>query len=84
MSADITIDNVMILVAGPEIIGVKDCSNALSNGDAEIGDARDWWIRGHAQNDAIQMGSPGYNSNYAFKHMGDRQSRYSSMVQVMD
>lgn len=85
ISADITIDNLLISKAGPEVIEVKDCSNPLSNGDAEIGDARDWWIRGHEQNDSIQMGSPGYgNSKYAFKHMGTRQNRYYSMVQIMD
>jgi len=82
---DITVDNLVLSLAEQNAIGVTNCNNPLANGDAEIGDARSWWIRGHGNNGYIEMGSPGYaGSNYAFKHMGDHSHRLSSMVQIMD
>jgi len=82
---DITVDNLVMVIAGPNTVGVKDCSNPLSNGNAEIGDARGWWIRGHYNNGVIEMGTPGYGeAGKAFKHLGARTNRLASMVQIMD
>jgi len=83
--ADISIDNLVISSAAPGTIGVTDCSNPLTNGNAEIGDAREWFIRGHGDDDSyIDMGSPGYNSAFAFKHVGKRGNKLYSMMQIMD
>ena len=79
----ITIDNVLLSSAGAEVVGVTNCSHPLSNGDAEIGDARGWLLQ--SEHGSVEMSSPGYGGiGYAFKHVGSRFNRLSSMVQLMD
>jgi len=78
---DIAIDNVVISRGG---LGTE-CSQPLSNGNAESGDARGWYFRGHGDGSYLEMGYPGYNdSGNAFKHKGTRGNKLYSMVQKMD
>lgn len=84
-TADITVDNVVMQkIDSTSLGGVSDCSNPIMNGDAETGDHREWWIRGHGGNGVIEMGTPGYSGVYSFKHMGDRGDKLYSMVTVLD
>jgi len=80
-TVDITIDNLSITKGRL----ATDCSQPLYNGDAEIGDARGWFFRGHGDGSYMEMGYPGYGGNgIAFKHKGTRANILYSMVQIMD
>jgi len=54
-----------------------DCTQLIQNGDAEVGDARYWFLRGSGQVDGvgdIEMVQPGAGgSSYAFHHSGLRK-----------
>jgi hypothetical protein len=84
--ADITVDNVQLEEAmEPGIIGVTNCSEPLQNGNADIGDHRQWWLFGtNDPGTKIEL-SPGYGGEgYAFKHVGPRDRRNRGMLQKMD
>jgi len=84
--ADLTIDNVVLSPAPSGAAGKTDCtaSNLIFNSDAEIGDARSWFIRGHSPLSKIEMAYPGYTGDFCFKHSGQRNRPFMGMLQHLD
>ena len=86
ISKDIIIDNIGFAPADPSAIGGQsNCLNPIWNGDAETGDHRTWWIRGHGNNGQIEIKSPGFGgSEFSFYHSGTRHDKYYSIMQILD
>ena len=81
---NIVIDNVVLKEADANTFGVEKCPNNLVlNGDAEIGDARGWYIKGSGNSGSITMVNGAGGSNYAFHHSG-RTARYQGLWQYLD
>lgn len=84
-TVDITVDNVALGLASGNEVGLSNCASPVVNGNAETGDHRYWFIRGHGNNGQITMDS-GYptGSGYSFKHTGIRTEPRASIMQFMD
>lgn len=79
----IIIDNVSIEEADSTKTG--DCSQLIKNGDAEIGDARFWYIKENKNSETIDIVSPGAGeSQFAFSHAGTRTHPNQGLWQEID
>ena len=78
---NIVVDSYSVSLAPPNLLGSPSrCDPLVVNGDAELGNARDWYIKGKEKYGTIEMVSPGRGgSGYAFHHFGDRAAMYNGM-----
>lgn len=77
---NIIVDNVSI----QEITPTDPCLDLIKNGDAETGDARDWFIKGSGNVGQVEMISPGASGNYAIRHYGNRAQLFNGLMQKID
>lgn len=88
------ISNVVIKPVSTSTLGLRTCSkNLIVNGDAEIGDARFWYLKGGGEAGSfgsLEVVSPGTSMNpnlrsrYAFHHYGSRTHRWNGLWQQLD
>jgi hypothetical protein len=81
---NLAVDNVSVKPVSSGTFGLSTCSQLIINGDAEIGDARFWHIKGNGNFGDIEMISPGATGNYAFYHTGSRSHAYNGLRQELD
>jgi len=80
---NIVVDDIAITPVAPAEVTTAQCTQLIKNGDAEIGDARDWYIKGSGNIGSIDMISPGATGNYAFYHHGTRSQLFNGMMQKL-
>jgi len=82
----IVLDNVSIEQSDAETFGISTCTQLIKNGDADVGDARFWFIQGPSGKfGTINLVSPGAGgSQYAFAHNGDRTNHNQGMWQELE
>ena len=92
---NVVIDNVVIKPVSTSTIGLRTCSiDLIMNGDAELKDARFWYLKGggragpYGELDIISTTIP-YSerrakSNHAFYHHGNRKQWWNGMWQKLD
>lgn len=78
------VDNVSMKAVDDLTNGVGSCLQLIRNGDAEIGDARFWLIKGNGDTGTIHAEFPGASGKYAFVHSGERQHASNGMWQDLD
>jgi len=84
-NVNVVIDSVSIKPANSNTYGILDCTQLVSNGDAEIGDARFWFIRGSGGYGTVNMVTGGAGgSKFAFHHAGSRTKINMGMWQELD
>ena len=80
---NIIIDNMVMKEADLNTYAIEKCPrNLVLNGDAEIGDARSWYIKGNSNFGDISL-VDGSDSVYAFHHTG-RTKSYHGLWQYLD
>merc|ERR1712232_221666 len=78
---DIVVDDVSIKPLQID----NDCLQLVKNGDAEVGDARHWFLRGSGDYGTISIESGGAGgSAYAFHHKGTRSRINQGIWQELD
>lgn len=79
---NVIIDNVSIkpMTVNEKTIA-EECNELIKNGDAEIGDARSWHIKGNGSAGTIDIISPGGTGKKAFHHHGERKQNFNGMWQ---
>jgi len=84
-NVNVVIDDVSIKPADSNTYGITDCTQLVKNGDAEVGDARFWFIRGSGSYGTVVMANGGAGgSNFAFHHTGSRSRINMGMWQELD
>lgn len=81
---NVVVDNVSVTPVDNDTYGMRSCSQLIVNGDAEIGDARFWFIKGSGDFGTIEIVSPGATGNHAFYHTGNRAKIWNGMRQEID
>jgi len=82
---NIVIDDIVLKPTTAEKAKVPDCTQLVKNGDAEVGDARYWYIKGAGNFGKIEInnGGAGGSAKY-FAHTGSRARVNMGMWQELD
>lgn len=78
------VDNVSMKPVDESTYGVSSCHDLIRNGNADIGDARFWLIKGNGDAGQITVEEPGASGKFAFVHRGERQTNFNGMWQEID
>jgi len=83
-STNIVIDNVVMKEADTNTFGIETCpDNLVLNGDAEVGDARGWYLKGSGNFGIVSLVDGANGSTYAFHH-SNRTQHYHALWQYLD
>merc|ERR1712203_54540 len=86
-NVDIVVDNISITSANENTYGISNCQQLVKNGNAEVADARFWYINGLEDYGTITIvpdKGPTGSGKYSFYHTGQREKIQHGMWQELN